>query len=175
MKSISILMAIFVLLSISSCTTQNQERTDSKQLRNSIEAVSGHYFTLKDALVASDAASASSHAEALVQAINAVKMDELSAETHTVWMQVMNDLKSDAEYIKETKELVPQRDRFDTLSDKMYQLLKVSKQETPIYYQHCPMANDGKGANWLSKENVVKNPYYGSEMLSCGKTVEMIE
>lgn len=37
------------------------------------------------------------------------------------------------------------------------------------------MANDGKGANWLSKENVIKNPYYGSEMLHCGKTVEIIK
>ena len=50
----------------------------------------------------------------------------------------------------------------------------VSKNETPVYYQFCPMANDGKGANWLSKENAVKNPYYGSMMLSCGKTVETI-
>lgn len=57
----------------------------------------------------------------------------------------------------------------------MFDLLKVSKQETTIYYQFCPMANDGKGANWLSKENVIKNPYYGSEMLHCGKTVEIIK
>lgn len=54
-------------------------------------------------------------------------------------------------------------------------LIKVSKQETPIYYQFCPMANNGKGANWLSKENVVKNPYYGSMMLSCGKVTETIK
>jgi hypothetical protein len=37
------------------------------------------------------------------------------------------------------------------------------------------MANDGKGADWLSKENAVKNPYYGSMMLTCGKTVETIK
>jgi hypothetical protein len=37
------------------------------------------------------------------------------------------------------------------------------------------MANSGKGANWLSKENAIKNPYYGSSMLTCGKTVEIIE
>ena len=34
--------------------------------------------------------------------------------------------------------------------------MKISKQETPTYYQFCPMANDGKGANWLSKENAIK-------------------
>lgn len=53
--------------------------------------------------------------------------------------------------------------------------MKVAKTETPTYYQFCPMANGGKGANWLSKENEVKNPYYGSEMLTCGKVVETIK
>jgi hypothetical protein len=61
------------------------------------------------------------------------------------------------------------------LSENMYALIKVSKTETPTYYQFCPMANDGKGANWLSKENAVKNPYYGSQMLTCGKVVETIK
>jgi hypothetical protein len=37
------------------------------------------------------------------------------------------------------------------------------------------MYNDGKGANWLSKESTIKNPYYGSQMLTCGKTVETIK
>jgi hypothetical protein len=38
-------------------------------------------------------------------------------------------------------------------------LLKVAKYEMPVYVQFCPMANDGEGANWLSKENAVKNPF----------------
>jgi hypothetical protein len=29
--------------------------------------------------------------------------------------------------------------------------------------------------NWLSKENTIKNPYYGSQMLSCGSVVETIK
>jgi hypothetical protein len=30
-------------------------------------------------------------------------------------------------------------------------------------------------ANWLSKEKEVKNPYYGSKMMNCGKTIETIK
>jgi hypothetical protein len=37
------------------------------------------------------------------------------------------------------------------------------------------LANGGKGANWVSKDNTIKNPYYGSQMLSCGKTLETIK
>ena len=80
----------------------------------------------------------------------------------------------DAEHIAETKDASHQRDHFMSLSKKMYALMKVSKQETQTYYQFCPMANDGKGANWLSKENAVKNPYYGNQMLTCGKVVETL-
>jgi len=36
------------------------------------------------------------------------------------------------------------------------------------------MYNNGKGANWLSKEEAVKNPYYGSQMLTCGSVQETI-
>ena len=61
------------------------------------------------------------------------------------------------------------------LSKNIYELIKVSKSAGTVYYQFCPMANDGKGANWLSKESAIKNPYYGSQMLTCGKTVETIK
>lgn len=154
------------------------ETTDSvpktKQEENQIEAVTDSYFNLKDALVKSDGPLASAKAKELLNALNAVQMNKLSNAEHTVWMEVMKDLKIDTEHIEETKDVGDQRDHFSTLSDNMYRLLKVSPQETPIYYQHCPMASNGNGANWLSKENEIKNPYYGSSMLSCGKTVETI-
>ncbi len=107
--------------------------------------------------------------------INTVKMDKLSDAEHTVWMKVMKDLAFDTEHIAETKDASHQRDHFTTLSKNMYLLIKVSKQEVTIYYQNCPMYNNGKGANWLSKDISIKNPYYGSQMLTCGKTVETIK
>lgn len=148
--------------------------TETRQEINQLKAVFDNYFSLKDALVKSDGNLASPKAKELLNAINAVQMNKLSNEEHTVWMKIMKDLAFDTEHIEETKDVGHQRDYFNTLSDNMYQLIKVSKQVTPIYYQHCPMANDGKGANWLSKENAIKNPYYGSAMLTCGKTVETL-
>lgn len=140
-----------------------------------LKVVFDKYFAVKDALVKTDGNTASTKAKELLTAINSVKMDKLSTEEHIVWMKVMKDLAFDAEHIAETKETIHQRDHFTSLSKNMYALIKVSKQETPTYYQFCPMANDGKGANWLSKENTVKNPYYGNQMLTCGKVVETIK
>lgn len=149
--------------------------TTGQQEQNQLKAVFDNYFDVKDALVKTDGKLASDKAKGLVKAINAVKMNELKTEEHNVWMKVLNDLKEDAEHIVETNDAKHQRDHFITLSKSIFELLKVSKYEVPVYYQFCPMANDGKGANWLSKENAVKNPYYGSQMLTCGKTVETIK
>jgi copper chaperone CopZ len=145
------------------------------QENSELKTVFEHYFALKDALVASDGALASAKSKNLLASLKAVPMAKLSTEVHTVFMKVIKDLTFDAEHIEETKDAGHQRDHFITLSEKMYELMKVSKPESPVYYQHCPMANDGKGANWLSKESAVKNPYYGAKMLSCGKTVETIK
>jgi len=133
------------------------------------------YFAVKDALVQTDGAVASMKSADLLKAIKAVKMEKLSMDVHTVWMKVLPDLQADAQHIADTKDAPKQRAYFMNLSKNMYALMKVSKTEAPTYYQFCPMANDGKGANWLSKDNAIKNPYYGSQMLTCGKTVETIK
>ena len=149
-----------------------ETKTDVEQLQ--LKEVFNSYFAVKDALVKTDGTLAATKAVLLLNSINAVKMENLTKEEHAEWMKVMKDLVFDAEHISETKDAGHQRDHFTSLSKNMYSLIKVSKQETPTYYQFCPMANKGKGANWLSKENIVKNPYYGSKMLGCGKTVETI-
>lgn len=154
----------------------NQENVvETKQEVNQLKIVFENYFTLKDAFVKSDGKLASTIAKDLLVNINAVKMDKLSSEEHTVWMKVLSSLKSDTEKISAATSVEKQRNAFMDLSANFYALLKVSKQEYAIYYQNCPMYNDGKGANWLSKENAVNNPYYGSQMLTCGKTVETIK
>jgi copper chaperone CopZ len=142
---------------------------------NQLDVIYENYFAVKDALVKTDGNATQKAAKALAISIDAVKMNELKMDVHMVWMKVMKNLKSDATAIANSKDTKKQRAAFDTLSENIYKLIKVSKTDSTVYLQHCPMANDGKGANWLSKENTVKNPYYGSMMLSCGKTVETIK
>ena len=145
------------------------------QEKNPLSTVFDTYFAVKDALVKTDGTTASAKATDMLSAINEVKMETLKMDVHMVWMKVLENLKEDVTTISLSKDTKTQRASFDTLSESIYKLIKVSKQETPTYYQHCPMANEGQGANWLSKEETIKNPYYGSQMLSCGKTVETIK
>jgi hypothetical protein len=142
---------------------------------NPLKPLLDAYYAVKDALVGSDGIAASTHAIALVKAIKEVKMDQLASDQHQVWMKVRKDLDFDADHIAETKDVGHQRDHFSSLSDNMYKLIKSAKPSETVYYQHCPMAQEGKGANWLSQIPTIKNPYYGAQMLSCGKTTETLK
>lgn len=155
--------------------SMHSNKMDEMQDPNPLSEVYDSYFAVKDALVRTDGASASTSSKTLFTEINNVKMDKLSMDVHMAWMKVFENLKEDAEHIADIKDIGRQRDHFISLSKNIYEVMKISKQETPTYYQFCPMANDGKGANWLSKENAIKNPYYGSQMLNCGNTVETIK
>jgi len=144
-----------------------KEIVDASQLQSIYNA----YFTVKDALIKSDSKLTSAKAKDLLTAITAVKMDKLKSNEHTVWMKVVKKLTADAKSISATTDLKKQRETFKSLSKSTYDLIKVSNPEQPIYKQYCPMAD----ADWLSKEKAVKNPYYGSSMLTCGNVVETIK
>jgi copper chaperone CopZ len=150
-------------------------KQEIKQQNHELKEVFLNYFAVKDALVKSDGNLANSKVIDLHKAVKSVKMGNLSEEEHTVWMKVMKNLVVDIENMEKIKDVEKLRDSFDTLSENIYQLHKASNQDYPTYYQHCPMAFDGKGANWLSKEKEIRNPYFGSTMLSCGKTVETLK
>lgn len=140
-----------------------------------LSAVLDAYFELKNALVKTDSKTAALKASGLSKALSLVDMAKLDPNQHNVWMKTEKDLMAGSTAIANAKTIEEQRTQFMTLSETMHGLAKVAKTGTPVYYQHCPMYNDGKGANWLSLENTVKNPYYGSQMLSCGKTIETIK
>mgnify|MGYP001293076275 CR=1 FL=1 len=116
----------------------------------------------------------STKADKILKALNAIQMETLGNH-HDAYMNVEIKLKSISQKIQESNEIEIQRNQFSELSTAVYKLLKITKAETTVYYDHCPMFNNGKGADWLSKEVDIKNPYYGSMMLNCGKVIETIK
>ena len=147
----------------------------TKETINPVSNVYTAYFELKDALILNDGVTASNKAKELFKAIDKAPMDKMSSAQHTVWMKYMEKLSYDTEHIKGVTETEHQREHFNTLSKNMFEVMKVIKPSYQVYFDHCPMYNDGKGGDWISKESVIKNPFYGSQMLSCGKTVETIK
>ncbi len=142
---------------------------------NPLSAVYSAYFALKNALVASDGSAAAAQGKILFDAMAAVKMEAMQSDQHTVWMKYQQKLIGDVKKIKDVTNIKQQRERFAPLSKNMYEVMKAIKPETEVYYDHCPMYNDGKGGDWLSTEKAIKNPYYGKQMLTCGSVTETLK
>lgn len=167
----TVLTVLFNANNIQANTTKLESGTTEIVDASQLQSVYDAYFTVKDALIKSDSKLTSAKAKDLLTAITAVKMDKLKSNEHTAWMKVVKKLTADAKSISATTDLKQQRETFKSLSKSTYDLIKVSSPEQPIYKQYCPMAD----ADWLSKEKAVKNPYYGSSMLTCGNVVETIK
>lgn len=132
----------------------------------------GLYYDVKNALVSSDANTAAAKAGEFVKAINGIDMKALSEADMNAFMPLQEKLAFDAKHISETKEIDHQRDHFKSFSDNFYKLAKAVKlSDQPVYQEFCPM----KKAYWLSSEAAVKNPYYGKQMLNCGKVTETLK
>ena len=155
--------------------TKTEDHSAHQEKKNELETVYALYFDVKDALIKDDSKQVGSTSKNLLDALEAVRMEKLGNKEHETFMKYLSELKTDAGHIAESKDIEHQRDHFTSLSAKMYEVMKVAKPSYTIYLDHCPMYNDGKGADWISKENGIKNPYYGSKMLTCGKVKETIK
>lgn len=146
--------------------------SENSQSKTLLQPVLDAYYAVKDALVASDAASASQNATQLISAISAVDMGKMEMKQHMEFMKVNSKIIADAKKIADSKDLKKQREVFESLSNNFYVMAKgVKLSDSPIYQQYCPM----KKAAWLSNDSSIKNPYYGSSMLTCGKVQDTIK
>lgn len=156
MKKIFFLFAVLAIVSFQKTFAQDSTTAQTSPLLHS-------YFDIKNALIAGNAGNASIKAQEFAKALTS--MDPKIAGS------VRDALLKDAGAISEVKDSKRQREQFASLSTNMYALVKASKLSTqPMYYAFCPM----KKSYWLSSEASIKNPYFGSSMLTCGKVVETI-
>jgi len=133
------------------------------------------YNQLKDALVASDSALAITSAAAVLSNLNRVEMHLLKQPaSHKVWMTEKPLLTTQLNKLIKSETLAQQRAIFIEVSNSMIKLVENFGVNQKVMVQFCPMANDFKGGYWLSKDVKIKNPYYGSKMMTCGSTKRII-
>ncbi len=130
------------------------------------------YLELKEALVASDPTAAQKFAGQQLELLRGITLDGPDNHGQELLIAIGESL----EKINGSKDLAVQRTHFKPLSEKMIVLAgSVQGLQTPLYVQHCPMADGNKGADWLSLEEVIANPYYGDQMLRCGKVTQTLQ
>jgi len=146
------------------------------KFKKQLDIVFQDYIALKDAFVLTDAKKVSELAKQTLVNLQKVKMSLLKKpEAHKVWMAELLNIKSSLESIQKGNDIENQRTTFIKLSNAMIVVAKSFGVNKTIHVQYCPMANNNKGADWLSTEKEIKNPYFGDKMLNCGSIKEIIE
>ena len=136
----------------------------------SIKEIISAYLQLKNAFTKDNTNNAATAGTLLQTAFKNFDKAALTAQQKKVFEDVADDASEHAEHIgKNGGNIVHQREHFIMLSKDMADLIKTfGNGGQTLYKDFCPMANDGKGAIWISETKEIKNPYYGSKMIGCG-------
>lgn len=141
-----------------------------------LNTVFDQYIILKDALVLSDAVKTKQAAQKVQQAIAKADMKLLKGDAHVQWMEILGNLDKQIMLVISSGKIENQRKAFSVFSDQFYKAVKnFGLMGKTAYYQFCPMANNNKGAYWLSESKTIRNPYFGDKMISCGETKETLK
>ncbi|MBP8067375.1 MAG: DUF3347 domain-containing protein [Pedobacter sp.] len=166
---------ILVIMACNSTENKSTATKDSGSVKNvdsnalalsfkdeKVGRIYADYIVLKNALVSTNTDNAKVAAKKLAVSLQGYAGCENTALT--------------AGKIETAADISAQRAAFTSLSADVIALFKhASLSKGTIYIQHCPMANNGEGGDWLASEKKIQNPYYGSEMMECGAVLEEIK
>lgn len=196
MKYLKTIVAILVIslinLTIISCKDAKKENTqdsivhsemnhnkmdkfnnmmDENSQNSGVQKVLADYMILKDALVETDKNKAAKAGDKLNNTLSKFDISGFTVEQQKELKDIITDAKEHAEHIGRS-EIDHQREHFKTLSKDIMDMVAITGTKNTLYQQFCPMY-DG-GSTWLSLNKEIKNPYYGSKMLKCGKVQKEI-
>lgn len=155
----------------------NMDSSDDMMIMNKSTTMSsqiiGDYLELKSALVADNKDKAAKAGEKLVGSLGNFDEGKFNEEQQKELKDIIEDATEHAEHIAKSP-IDHQREHFDVLSKDVIDLIAITGTDKTLYQDFCPMYNNKKGAQWLSESKEIKNPYYGSEMLTCGSVQKQI-
>lgn len=138
----------------------------------SAQAVVTEYLRVKNALVTGKAKDAAGAAKTLNLELDKMADGSMTDAQQKTFGAIREDLKEHAEHIgSNSGDIKHQREHFQLLSKDVYDLVKAFGSTQTLYKDYCPMVK----AIWLSETKPIKNPYYGSSMLTCGEVQETIQ
>ncbi|SHL35333.1 DUF3347 domain-containing protein [Flavobacterium xanthum] len=135
-----------------------------------VDANVNDYLKVKNALVNDDSNGAAAAAKALLATFNAANTTSIDAKLKKEYIEIADDAKEHAEHIADNAgKIEHQREHFALLSRDINDMIKTFGTNKKLYQEYCPMYDQGKSGYWISDSKEIKNPYYGAEMLTCGR------
>lgn len=118
-----------------------------------------NYFKVSRSLSADDLKAGQHHRAALQRAAHSLPQTDAAREYQNA-----------IETLVSANDIAELRSAFEPVSTQLTELVRQHGEDSvgSVYVLHCPMAFENKGANWLSHKSKIENPYFGSDMFSCG-------
>ena len=160
--------------SVNNDNVTNVPKVDvTESFQTSLQLIFKSYIDLKNALVNDDPAKVQNAAKTLSSRLNSVSDDTVS-QTKKEWFKLKIAIQQASKKIYNTEQLSDQREVFIALSVNMTTVVKRYGVGQTVYNQYCPMADNNRGASWLSLEESIRNPYFGQSMLKCGSVMSIL-
>jgi hypothetical protein len=95
-------------------------------------------------------------------------------DVHNLWMSNLDKITKLLSTMEKSVSIKEQRTLLAKLTLALNNVVDnlgiVMPKGTILYYDYCPMAK----SYWYSTEKAIKNPYFGSKMLTCGEVKQTI-
>ncbi|WP_372769622.1 DUF3347 domain-containing protein [Lutibacter sp.] len=159
---------------VNSKEIQADKKADAATQKSDLtSAIVDGYLVLKNALVNENSEKAAEGGKMMLTAFSNFEMAKLTETQHAKYMEIAESAKEHAEHIIKSP-IDHQREHFEPLSIDINDLIALVGTDKTLYQDFCPMANNNKGAMWLSEIKEIKNPYFGSKMMKCGSVQKQI-
>ena len=154
----------------------SKKTTISEDAKKSLQPLFDNYFKLKIALASDDFEKAKASGVAMNNSLGKIDMNLFKGDAHSLWMQQSTALKPSLQHIEHLGDIKAITEKIISISNLMIAIAEsFAPLSTAIYIQNCPMADSNKGADWLSLDKEIQNPYFGESMLSCGENTKTIK
>ena len=132
------------------------------------------YLGMKDGFATDNEKEIDNQSSQMVAILNSMPDSLLSGEALTYWKEKKGFLLAHLKLYKEAEKDKNKRLNFVFLSTVMVKSVKAFGYRKELYIDYCPMANNNKGAYWLSQVKEIRNPYLGQKMPHCGEVKKVL-
>lgn len=151
----------------------SNDMMDANAQNSEAEKILADYMTLKDALVATDESASAKAGKQLENTLKSFDVSSYTPEQQKELKDIIEVATEHAEHISRS-DVAHQREHFQMLTKDITDIVAITGTSHTLYQQFCPMYNNNKGGRWLSMEKEIRNPYFGSKMMKCGKVQKQI-
>jgi len=135
----------------------------SKEFNQSLQAVMDNYYKLTDEFIKGDTVSINKSAASLKLALDALKIDDLRADSaiYETAASVWGDTKAEIDGMQSDPSLQAKKESLNLFSNELFTLLlTVHYDLSKLYWQECSSAfGEDTPGNWISENGQSKNPY----------------